>query len=422
MPRDAGEVRWDRSTVSFVAASFCALSGAFTLTTAVGKQVYDISRRELDLGFVGLAEFAPALLLLLVTGTIADRRSRKRVASIAMLGQAATCAAMALYVASGPTAVGPIFAIAFAFGVARAFANPSTRALIADVAGPTGLPWLVPRRSAATQAAFIVGPVLGGTLYAVDPAAPYVVAAALLAVGSFLITTVQVRTLQVAAPTKPGSRLQDTLDGMRFVRRSPVLLGALTLDLFAVLFGGAVALLPAIAEERLGVGAVGYGWLRAAIGIGGGMTTLVLARRPLERHVGRTLLVAVAVFGAMTIVVGSTTVYAVAFGALVILSAADAVSVFIRSTIVPLVTPPSKRGRVSAVEMVLIGATNELGSFESGLTGEWFGAAPAVVIGGAATLVVAGTYWTRFVELRDLDAFPEPVREAVPSDRAGGDE
>jgi MFS family permease len=405
------DVRWDRSTTSFVVASFCALAGAFTLTTAVGKQVYDISHRELDLGFVGLAEFTPAVLLLLVTGTIADRRSRKRVASTAMLGQAATCMAMAAYVATDPSAVGPIFCIAAAFGVARAFANPSTRALIADVAGPTGLPWLVPRRSAATQAAFIVGPVLGGTLYAIDPAIPYVVAAVLLTAGSLLLSTVQVRVLQVAAPADPASRLHDTMEGVSVVRRSPLLLGALTLDLFAVLFGGAVALLPAIADERLGVGAVGYGWLRAAIGIGGGATTLVLARRPLQRHVGRTLLAVVAIFGAMTIVVGSTTVYAVAFVALVLLSAADAVSVFVRSTIVPLVTPPSKRGRVSAVEMVLIGATNELGSFESGLTGEWFGAAPAVVIGGAATLVVAATYWVKAPELRDLDTFPEAARD-----------
>jgi MFS family permease len=408
---DLPEISWDRSTTSFVVASFCALAGAFTLTTAVGKQVYDISGRELDLGFVGLAEFLPALLLLFVTGTIADRRSRKRVASVAMVGQAATCAAMALYVASDPTAVGPIFAIAFAFGVARAFASPSTRALIADVAGPTGLPWLVPRRSAATQAPFIVGPVLGGTLYAVDPALPHVAAAVLLLAGSLLLSTVRVRVRQVLAPSPTGSRVQDTLEGLRFVRRTRLLLGALTLDLFAVLFGGAVALLPAIADDKLGVGAVGYGWLRAAIGIGGGITTLVLARRPLQRHVGRSLLVAVAVFGAMTIVVGSTSVYAVAFVALVTLSAADAVSVYVRSTIVPLVTPSSKRGRVSAVEMLLIGATNELGSFESGVTGQLLGAGPAVVVGGAATLVVAGTYWVTFPDLRDLDAFPAPATD-----------
>lgn len=408
---DPSPQRWDRSTTSFVAASFAALAGAFTLTTAVGKQVYDISGRELDLGFVGLAEFAPALLLILFTGTLADRRSRKRIASVSMLGQAGTCAAMGLYAASEPTAVGPIFLVALLFGVTRAFASPATRALIADVAGPIGLPWLVPRRSAATQAAFIVGPVLGGTLYAVDPAAPYVAAAALLVAGSALLATVEVRVLQLAPSTSPASRVQDTVDGMRFVRRSPLLLGALTLDLFAVLFGGAIALLPAIAEERLGVGAVGFGWLRAAIGIGGGIMTLALARRPLARNVGRTLLVAVAVFGAGTVVIGSTTSYAVAFAALVVISAADAISVFVRSTIVPLVTPPSKRGRVSAVEMVLIGATNELGAFESGVTGQVLGAGPAVVLGGVATLVVAGTYWVRFPDLRDLDGFPAPAGE-----------
>lgn len=399
---------WDRSTVAFVVASFASLAGTFTLTTAVGKQVYDISGREIDLGFIGLAEFAPAALLIIFTGTIADRRSRKRVASVALLGQASTCAAMGLYVATDPTAVGPVFAIGFAFGIGRAFASPATRALIADVAGPVRLPWLVPRRSAATQAAFIVGPVLGGMLYAVDPVAPYVAATVLLVAGSVLLASVQARTLQITGGASPASRWHDTLDGLRFVRGAPVLLGALSLDLFAVLFGGAVALLPAIAEERLGVGAVGFGWLRAAIGIGGGAMTLVLARRPLNRNVGRTLLVAVAVFGIGTVVLGTTTVYAVAFIALIGISAADAISVFVRSTVVPLVTPVEKRGRVSAVEMVFIGATNELGSFESGLTGQWLGAGPAVVLGGVATISIAGIWWVRFPDLRDLDEFPRP--------------
>ena len=400
---------WDRSTASFVVASFASLAGIFTLTTAVGKQVYDISRREIDLGFIGLAEFAPALLLILFTGTVADRRSRKQVAAVALTGQAATCAAMGLYVGTKPTAVGPIFAIGVAFGVARAFSSPATRALIADVAGPARLPWLVPRRSVATQAAFIVGPVLGGTLYAVDPTVPYVAATLLSLTGAALLATMQVRALPPpATAAAPASRLHDTLDGLRFVRRSPLLLGALSLDLFAVLFGGAMALLPAIADERLGVGAVGFGWLRAAIGIGGGAMTLVLTRRPLTRHVGRSLLVAVAVFGAGTIVLGTTTVYAVAFAALLVVSAADAISVYVRSTIVPLATPVEKRGRVSAVEMVFIGATNELGAFESGLTGQWFGAGPAVVIGGVATVAVAGVWWVRFPALRDLDTFPRP--------------
>lgn len=399
--------RWDRSTAALVGSSFASLAGALTLTTAVGKQVYDISHREIDLGFVGLAEFAPALLLILVTGTIADRRSRKRISSAALAGQAGTCAAMWWYATSSPTAVGPIFAIAFSFGIARAFAAPANRALIADVAGPDRLAWLIPRRSAVVQTSFIAGPVLGGTLYAVDPAAPYVAATVLLLLSSALVSLVSVRSIRLEVAATPGSRLHDTLEGLRFIRHHQVLLGTISLDLFAVLFGGAVALLPAIAEERLHVGAVGYGWLRAATGIGAAAVTLVLTRRPITRHVGRVLLVAVAVFGASTIVLGATTSYVVAFAAVLVLSGADALSVFIRSTLVPLVTPHEKRGRVSAVEMVFIGATNELGAFESGVTGQVFGPAAAVVAGGAATIGIAAVWWRRFPALRDLDAFPK---------------
>lgn len=398
--------RWDRSSVALVGSSFASLAGALTLTTAVGKQVYDISHREIDLGFVGLAEFAPALLLILVTGTIADRRSRKRISSVAFAGQASTCAAMWWYAASEPTAVGPIFVIAGAFGVARAFASPANRALIADVAGPDRLTWLVPRRSAATQVAFIVGPVLGGTLYAVDPGVPYLAATVLLLAGSGFVLLVSPRSNPLEVAVDAGSRLHDTLEGLRFIRHHELLLATISLDLFAVLFGGAVALLPAIAEERLGVGAVGYGWLRAATGIGAAAVTLVLTRRPITRHVGRVLLVSIVVFGAATVVLGATTVYAVAFLAVIVLSGADALSVFIRSTLVPLVTPPEKRGRVSAVEMVFIGATNELGAFESGVMGQAFGPAIAVVTGGVATVGVAAVWWRRFPGLRGLDEFP----------------
>src|SRR4051812_18457463 len=198
---------------ALVASSFASLAGALTLTTALGKEVFDLSHRELDLGLIGLAEFAPAALLILVTGTIADRRSRKRISSVALLGQAATCAVLWRYVASDPTAVGPIFAIAFTFGVARAFAAPASRALIADVAGPDRLPWLIPRRSAVVQTSFIVGPVLGGMLYAVDPAVPYLVATALLVISSAVLLVVRVTTIPLEATTSPTSRVHDTLEG-----------------------------------------------------------------------------------------------------------------------------------------------------------------------------------------------------------------
>ena len=198
------------------------------------------------------------------------------------------------------------------------------------------------------------------------------------------------------------------------MRSQPILLGAISLDLFAVLFGGAVALLPAVAEDRLGVGAVGLGWLRAAIGIGAGIVTISLTVRPVSRRVGRTLLVAVALFGAGTIALGVTTSFAVAFVALLALSGADSVSVFIRSTLVPLVTPPHMRGRVLAVEAVFIGASNELGAFESGVVGQLLGPAVAIVLGGAATLAVAGLWWGFFPALREVDGFPAVADHTIP--------
>jgi predicted MFS family arabinose efflux permease len=195
--------------------------------------------------------------------------------------------------------------------------------------------------------------------------------------------------------------------GFRYVWQEKIVLGAISLDLFAVLFGGAVALLPAIASDRVHVGAVGLGWLRAAGGIGAAMTTLVLATRPIKHHVGRRLLVAVAIFGVFTIMLGVTHSFAVAFVAMAVLSGADAVSVFVRATLVPLVTPEQMRGRVLAVENVFIGASNELGAFESGVAGQLLGVPGAVVLGGGATLAIALTWATLFPGLRDVDRFPD---------------
>jgi hypothetical protein len=207
------------------------------------------------------------------------------------------------------------------------------------------------------------------------------------------------------------ARLTEAVEGFRFIRSRPIVLGAISLDLFAVLFGGAVALLPALADERLGVGAVGIGWLRAAGGIGAASVTLWLAVRPLRRHVGRRLLTSVATFGVATIVLGATRHFAVAFVALLVLAGADSISVFVRATLVPLVTPRSKRGRVLAVESVFIGASNELGAFESGVAGQILGPGGAVVLGGAATLAVALGWARAFPALRNVDRFPRPQDE-----------
>ena len=279
------------------------------------------------------------------------------------------------------------------------------------------------RSSVTWQIATILGPVLGGFLYAANPRSPYPAITLLSASGALLVLAVHKRSApapplpelppegNIVEPEEPAAKatLHEAVEGLRFVRNQPIVLGAISLDLFAVLFGGAVALLPAIASDRLHVGAVGVGWLRAAGGIGASLTTLTLAVRPLRRHVGRRLLVAVAIFGVMTIILGATHIFWVAFLCMVVLSGADAISVFIRATLVPLVTPRSKRGRVLAVENVFIGASNELGAFESGVAGQLLGAGGAVVLGGAATLAVAASWAAFFPALRDVDAFPAPA-------------
>jgi len=421
------ERRWDRSTIALLLAVLASSAGAMGQATVLGKLVYDLTRRELDLGFIGLAEFAPAAALVFVTGAVADRRDRRRVASAAAVGEAAACLLLAWYVSTEPTAVGPVFLLVAVLGTTRAFAAPASRSLPADIAGPARLPWLVARYAGTWQLALVAGPVAAGVLYTIDPVLPFTAAA-----GMFLVAAVCYSLIRVPAPVgapplveaavepvighaamapEQEAGLSEAFEGLRFIRGHPVLLGAIALDLFAVLFGGAVALLPAIADDRLGVGAVGLGWLRAAGGIGAAAMTLLLAIRPVRRRVGRTLLVAVAVFGAATVVLGVTRSFAVAFVMLLVLSGADAVSVFIRATLVPLITPREKRGRVLAVENVFIGASNELGAFESGVAGQLLGPAGAVVLGGAATMAIAGGWWFLFPALRDVDGFPsEPAQ------------
>jgi hypothetical protein len=301
-----------------------------------------------------------------------------------------------------------------------------------------GVPWLVARRSVASEVATIVGPVFAGSLYSSGVWVPLVAAAVLSALGASAVLAIRIpdraggqlhtRELSPAGDDQadhvpedgiPTSRsgLHEAMEGLRFVRAQSILLGAISLDLFAVLFGGAVTLLPAIAV-RLHVGALGLGWLRAAVGLGAGATTLAISIRPIQRHVGRVLLGAVAVFGVWTIVLGVTHSYALAFVAMFALSAADAASVFIRSTLVPLATPPEMRGRVLAVENVFIGASNQLGGFESGVTGQLLGTTGSIVLGGIGTLAVALAWGVLFAPLRRVDRFPTPPTSQAPEGTA----
>ena len=405
------ERRWTRNSAANVGLMFFSTGVAVVFSAAAGKAAYDATGRELYLGLIGLAEFLPRALLVFVTGSLADRLNRAWIVVSSTVIEALVCGGVALYLArTSEVSVAVLIAAAGVFGIAQAFRSPAARALMSGSVTADVMPWLVVRWVFGWQIAAIGAPIVMGYLYARAPWWAFALAVA-FAVGGAAVALALVRAPGAVERerTEHGPGLRDALAGVRVVRRTPVLLAAISLDLFAVLFGGAIALLPAIADERLHVGTTGFGWLRAAPGIGSFVMTLWLARRPIERHVGRSLLFAVAVFGVGHVVLGVTTSFVVAFAAVLVAAAADGISVFIRHTLVPLVTPPDLRGRVNAVESVFIGASNELGAFESGVTAQALGTAPAVAAGGALTLAVVVAWWKAFPELVALDRFPTQV-------------
>ena len=304
-----------------------------------------------------------------------------------------------------PGTVWPLFLIAFVFGASDAMLAPSRRSIAPLLAPPEMFPQIIALWTATFTAASIVGPIAGGFLYSVGPSEAYALAAVL----EFAAIIPILMIVYAREPERITDRptLHDALEGLQFVRRTPVVLGTISLDLFAVLFGGAIALIPSVASERLGVGDIAYGWLRAAPGIGAAVMAIWLATRPITRRVGPTLLWVVFVFGAGTVVFGFTRNYAVAFIALVVISAADMVSMFIRGSIVPLVTPDEQLGRVSAVEGVFIGASNELGAFESGVAARMFGVPWAIAGGGLITMGIAASFAVIFPSIRRIDTFDE---------------
>ncbi len=406
----ARSVLSDRSPVLFLLAVTTTTMASIAQVTALGVQVFALTGRELDLGLLGLAEFLPALLLAIPAGALADRFDRRLMMGIGLAGEVACSLGLAVVTWNGVRLLRRDPRAGDGLRRVPGPGRPAARALPATLVAPEALPRIVPLFAASWQFGLIAGPVLGGFLYAVDPSLPYLASAGLVLVGMCALPFIRLHPS--ATTVRPEGRrerpsLREALDGLTVIRRTPVLLGAISLDLFAVLFGGAVALLPAIAEDRLGVDATGLGWLRAAGGIGAALTTVVLASRPFTRRVGRVLLVSVGIFGAATIVLGVTSSFAVAFIALAVLSSADAVSVYVRATLVPLVTADEYRGRVLAVENVFIGASNELGAFESGVAGQVLGASAAIVVGGAATLVVVVIWWFGFTALRDVDRFSD---------------
>ena len=383
----------------------CSASGSVTLAIAMGVFVFNITGREVDIGFVGLAEFLPTFLLVLWAGSLADRVDRRRMAALAYGAEAIIAFAIAWYSTTGPTAVWPLLTLTAAYGAARGFANPASRALPANVVPRQDLPRLIPAMSAVWQLAAVFAPLIVGSLYGVSPAWTFAAIGVLNTIAAVTIVRVDLHSAQERSEGRPS--IIDALQGLKLVGKTPLLLAAIGLDLFAVLLGGVVALAPAVSEQLLGASDAAPFWMRSAGGLGAALSAALLARKPIEHNLGRTLLQAVAVFGLLTIGVAVSRNLIVTLALFALLAAADMVSVFIRATIVPLATPDSLRGRVLAVEAVFIGASNELGAFESGVTAEWFGLVPAIVISGVATIVVVGLFALFVPDLRHLSRFDE---------------
>jgi MFS family permease len=383
-------------------------------SVAIGWQVYDLTHRPFDLGLVGLAQFVPAISLSLVAGQTADRYDRRAILRICHLGQA-LCSmllcAQAGYAIASPA---PIYAILILMGIARAFSAPASQALLPHLVPTEHFSNAVTWGTSVRQVSTIIGPAVGGLIYGVAKGAwpVYGVCAALSLLAFAWTSLIETRTgrLQKESPT-----LHTLLAGVRYVWREKIVLGCISLDLFAVLLGGAVALLPVYARDILHVGPLGLGFLRTAPAVGAASMGGLLAYRPLRKKAGDTMLVAVAIFGVATIVFGLSRSFALSLFALAASGAADMVSVVIRLTLVQLSTPAAMRGRVSAVNMAFVNASNELGEFESGITAALWGAVPAVLIGGVGTCVVVALWSWLFPELRRLDGLSGSVQEVSPS-------
>ena len=378
-----------------------ALQMAFV---AIGWQVYSVRQNPLDLGLVGLAEFLPLPLLALPAGHLADRLPRRRLLVVMLLLNLVVLSGLLAVTVAGATKVWPFFVLAFMQGVGSAIGAPAGRSLTPSLVPEEILVSALAQRSIAFQGSAVVGPAIGGILFAIRPELVYVVAL-VLALGA-LGCVLAMRSGRL--PVSGGAAgLGEVLAGVRLIRRTNVLLGAISLDLFAVLLGGAVALLPVFARDILDVGPTGLGFLRAAPAVGSLLCAAFIARYPIQRQAGPKLFAVVAGFGVCMIVFGLSRTMWLSMLALALGAVFDTVSVVLRSTILPLVTPDELRGRVTAVEMVFISASNELGAFESGVAAALIGAVPAVVLGGVATIVVAGAWWKLFPSLADVDRLDE---------------
>ncbi|MFY9841933.1 MAG: MFS transporter [Terriglobales bacterium] len=416
-PRLAGRVAFTHPNfVSYTLARFFIVVALEMQSVAVGWQVYEITKRPLDLGYVGLAQFAPGFVLFLFAGHAADLLDRRKLLMSCYAGYG-LCSALLLAISwRAPQSVHLIYIVLAFVGVCRSFSFPVSRAILPHLVPEEHFTNAVAWNASTFQVATIAGPALGGIAYAVfrGPHAVYALAVSVSILSVLL--TLRIHPLPTSALTEVTKKepisLRTVFAGFRFIAEKKLILGSITLDMFAVLLGGAVALLPVYAREILHTGPWGLGLLRSAPGVGAALMAIAVAHYPIRRHAGLTMLLSVAAFGVCTILFGISHSLIISLIALFLTGAADMVSVIIRATLIQVATPDEMRGRVNAVDMLFIGVSNELGEFESGLTAQWFGTVPAVIIGGIGTLVVIATWAWLFPELRKADELT--VAELMP--------
>lgn len=405
----------------FWLARFSSVAATSGLVVILGYQIYDVARSDyamsmkeaaFQLGLIGLAQFLPLFFLTPVAGLVADRFDRRNVAALATAADLLVAGALAFVTMEDVRSLPVLFALAALHGTARAFINPSFSAIAPNIVPANLIPKAIGLNSIAFQSGAVTGPAAAGFLYAAGPASPYLMACGLLALS--FVSVLTIRRLPPSPDAAGSHPVRQIADGFRFVWNERFLLGCITLDLFAVILGGATALLPIFARDILHVGAEGLGQMRAAPAVGAALVALFLSVRPLERNVGAKMLAAVAVYGAATVAFGLSREFLLSIAFLVVLGAADMVSVFVRSSLIQLNTPNDMRGRVSATSGLAISASNELGELQSGFAGALLGATGAVVFGGAAAIVITGMWMFLFPELVRARTFAPQYRDKEP--------
>jgi MFS family permease len=400
MPIAADTLLRQGSFVFFLLSRSLSRFSSQVAAVAIGWQVYDLTGSAFILGMVGLVQFLPTALLVFVAGHAADRYERKRVVQVCQLAEALTALFLAVGAYAGWLTVAEIFVATAVLGTAGAFESPATSALLPLIAPQGSLQRATALSSGATQVATITGPALGGLAYALSPGLPYCIMVLFWLTGMLFTGAIHLsRSAELEDSATPG----DIFAGVRFIRGNPAILGTISLDLFAVLFGGVTALLPIYARDILQAGPSGLGILRAAPAVGALLMTAVLARHTIRRRVGLRMFQAVIVFGVATVLFAVSHWMWLSLVALAILGGADTISVVIRFSLVQLSTPNDMRGRVGAVNFLFINASNQLGQFESGVTAALFGAMPAAVLGGVATVAIALVWMKLFPSLRQVE-------------------